>query len=317
MEVPLRALRRFAPGLADRRWQAVALVRIGQQGKPRANRSSSPWGSSSNSRRNSSGPTCGSQARARAASASGGGSSSSNSCWRYSCNNGPAVSSPTSRRKRNAAHQPPLRSSSAPVAAASALRPCRRSSSATSSASNASRPPSTSSNSPSSSNRARLHCGRRRLASHQPTRGEAALNRRSRQASRAGRGAVGNRRAAATARMRCATAGTAALRRFPRASRGRRPGGGGRSRVQRFPAQRQPDHLHARRRPPRAFSEENGLAAAGGRAEQSQAAFASSSGWCKRGRGRCCGGSRGKAAGSSVGSVMAVLLFCRSALPGA
>lgn len=45
-----------------------------------------------------------------------------------------------------------------------------------------------------------------------------------------GRGAVGNRRAAATARMRCATAGTAALRRFPRASRGRRPGGGGRSR---------------------------------------------------------------------------------------
>lgn len=44
--------------------------------------------------------------------------------------------------------------------------------------------------------------------------------------------------------------------------------------VQRFPAQRQPDHLHARRRPPRAFSEEDGLAAAGGRAEQSQAAFA-------------------------------------------
>ena len=44
--------------------------------------------------------------------------------------------------------------------------------------------------------------------------------------------------------------------------------------VQRFPAQRQPDHLHARRRPPRAFSEEDGLAAASGRAEQSQAAFA-------------------------------------------
>lgn len=44
---------------------------------------------------------------------------------------------------------------------------------------------------PSSSNRARLHCGRRRLASHQPTRGEAALNRRSRQASRAGSGCRG------------------------------------------------------------------------------------------------------------------------------
>lgn len=87
--------------------------------------------------------------------------------------------------------------------------------------------------------------------------------------------------------------------------------------VQRFPAQRQPDHLHARRRPPRAFSGRTVLPLPAGAQSSRRRHSPRSSGWCKRGRGRCCGGSRGKAAGSSVGSVMAVLLFCRSALPGA
>ena len=273
MEVPLRALRRFAPGLADRRRQAVALVRIGQQGSPRQ-QVVQPVGQFLEQPAE--------QLRTDLRQP-GQGTRGVGQRRRQLVEQLVLEVFLQQRSGRLFADQQAQAQRGAPTAAAFQQCPGRSGIGAAPVRGGAVRRP----------RRHRTPAGRRRPPAtpfqQQPRQGTAAAagspatsppvarprstGDRGRRRGR-GRGAVGNRRAAATARKRYAAAGTAALRRCPRPSRGRRPSGGGRSRGPALPAQRQPDHLHARRRPPRAFSEEDGLAAAGGRAEQSQAAFA-------------------------------------------